>query len=60
MTDGIWVLALVLQIGQFESIVKPVQIYDDPQWGYYLCQLDKEKLAEELDLVMTCTRIGEA
>lgn len=56
MTDGVWILAMVLSIGQHEVTVKPFVIFD----SFQLCALYKEEYAEKLRVPMTCTQESNA
>ena len=53
---GVWILAMVLQIGQYETIVKPYKFYDDNEFGKYFCEMDKKELSKELREPMACIR----
>ena len=47
-----WLLAVILQIGDKEAIIRPYYIID----GYYQCLVIRDQLQPYTSLPLTCTR----
>lgn len=56
MQQGVWVLSMVLQIGQGEVIIKPIEPIQEFH-SYQLCSLSIPELEEELRVPVTCEKI---
>lgn len=58
---GIWVLAIVLNIGHNSVITQPWIVYPNAQFGYYECLQDKKNYTKTLvyKFTLTCERFGE-
>lgn len=57
--NGVWILAMVLEIGKYDIIIKPYATYPDPEFGYYECILDKDRISKEQRVPMACMRESE-
>lgn len=53
---GAWILAYVLTIGAHDTIIKYVEYYEDPTFGYYDCLSDRDKKSKEDGIPMTCLK----
>ena len=56
MQQGIWILAMVIHIGQNEIIIMPYEIYPSRQ----LCLAWRDSAAKEMGAPMTCTQEADA
>lgn len=56
----IYILAVVLRIGSHEAIIRPVARYDEGQFSYPMCILDRDELSKKMNLVFTCMRESDA
>lgn len=50
----IYVLAMVLNIGAHEAIIKPIQIYNFEGFSYPMCVMDRDDLQKLYNIPMTC------
>lgn len=52
MSQGIWLLVMVLRIGQFDVILKPVALYDN----FTICMMNKSDLEKQDHIPRSCVK----
>jgi len=56
MQQGVWILSMVLQIGQHDVIIKPIEPIQEFH-SYQLCILSIPELEEQLKVPITCENV---
>ncbi len=56
MSQGIWLLVMVLRIGQLDVILKPVALYGN----FTICMMEKSDFEKRDGIPYSCVKKGSA